>query len=259
MAKTPTLPAALLALVALAIAGRAEANDRRLTYTYQTSVLAPGAVELEVWNTLRAGRAEFYRRLDGRAELELGLAEWVQGALYLNWSARAGETQGHLVSDTEFQGLSFEWKASLLDPVADPVGLGLYLEPGLGPTETQIEAKVLVDKQAGRLLLALNLSGEIEWARKEGEARREGTLEIDLGASYRLVERLFLGLEARSQTGFLPGGGLERTVLHLGPTLSYSTEGVWLTFTLLPQIPEPTLDVDAHEHLEARLLLGVDL
>jgi hypothetical protein len=259
MAKARTLLAALLALATLALAGRAEANDRRFTYTYQTPVLAPGAVELEVWNTLRTGRETFYRRLDGRAELELGLAEWLQGALYLNWSARAGARQGALVSESALTGLSFEWKASLLDPVADPVGLGLYLEPGLGPTEQSLEAKVLLDKRVGRLLLALNLSGEIEWVREAGSSEREGALEVDLGATYRLAERLFLGLEARSQTGILPGSGVEHTVLHIGPTLSYSAEGFWLTLTLLPQVPAPALELDEHERLEARLLLGIDL
>ena len=53
--------------------GISSANDRHFTYNYETAVLAPGARELEVSNTLGVGRSDYYAKLDHRLEFEVGL------------------------------------------------------------------------------------------------------------------------------------------------------------------------------------------
>ena len=50
-------------------------QDRLFTYTYQSGVLNSGQREIEVWNTLRAGRENYYSRLDHRTEFEFGLGK----------------------------------------------------------------------------------------------------------------------------------------------------------------------------------------
>jgi len=64
------------------------AQDRLFTYTYQSTVLNKGQRELEVWNTLRTGRDDFYARLDHRTEFEIGLGGRLQTAFYLNLTSK---------------------------------------------------------------------------------------------------------------------------------------------------------------------------
>ena len=66
---------AVLGIAVLTLPAVAAANDRHFTYTYETAVLPPGARELEVWTTWRAGRERYYSRFDHRLELEVGVAK----------------------------------------------------------------------------------------------------------------------------------------------------------------------------------------
>jgi hypothetical protein len=68
------------------MAGAAGANERHFGYVYETGVLAPGAKELETSTTLRTGREDYYSALDHRLEFEVGVADKLMTAFYLNWS-----------------------------------------------------------------------------------------------------------------------------------------------------------------------------
>src|SRR5687768_11304036 len=116
-----------------------QAQDRIFTYTYQSTVLNKGQREIEIWNTLESGKDDYYRRLRHRIEYELGLGGNVQTAFYLNLDQRLNGNVG--------LGFSNEWKWKLFDPVANPVGLALYGELTLKPHETEVEGKILLDKQ----------------------------------------------------------------------------------------------------------------
>jgi hypothetical protein len=54
-------------LIVAASAAAAAASERHFTYTYESSVLRPGAREIEPWNTFRLGKSDFYSRLDRRS------------------------------------------------------------------------------------------------------------------------------------------------------------------------------------------------
>jgi hypothetical protein len=54
------------------------AQDRMFTYTYQSNVLNKGQRELEVWNTLRMGKQDYFSRFDNRTEYEIGLGSNLQ-------------------------------------------------------------------------------------------------------------------------------------------------------------------------------------
>src|SRR3954469_25733362 len=66
----------------------AAASNRSFVYTQESRVLAPGESELEPWTTFRVGRSRYYSALDGRLELEHGLAPHLQLALYWNFSTQ---------------------------------------------------------------------------------------------------------------------------------------------------------------------------
>lgn len=250
---------AISLIASLATAAQCFATERLFTYTYQTGVLAPGQIEIEPWATYRTGRDKFFRRLDNRVELEVGVVPGLQTAWYLNMSTQAALEGKKLSKESQIDGVSWEWKWQLSDPVADAVGLALYLEGGLGRDETEVEAKVLLDKRIGSFTLAANLVGEVEWEQVDDKEVQEVILETDLGLSWRPKAGWGLGLESRTHTEIVDGV-TEHTAVFVGPNVAYAQEKWWLAATLLRQVPLAQ-DVDHHEHedLEARLLVGIHL
>ncbi len=244
------------------------AQDRVFAYTYQSNVLNKGQKELEVWNTLRSGREDFYRGIDNRAEFEIGLGSRVQTAFYLNFTNATffDANSQQIITVPAKIGFSNEWKWKLLDPVADPIGLALYGEIGISPDEADLEIKLILDKQLGRTLHAINLVAEPEWEPElkgngEVEQEMELVLEADYGFSVNLSPHWRAGLEARilneSQHDITP-----RTTIFAGPGISYNTNGFWANFVLMPQVAGTSLEKDIrdlthHERLEARLIFSI--
>lgn len=257
------LAAAILASVA---ASPASASQRRFTYTYESLVLNPGQIEVEPWTTFRGGREDLYLRFDERVELEIGLFENVQVAWYLNAKAVTAASGGALTKELEFGGVSNEWKWKLLDPVADAVGLALYGEWTAAPSEAELEAKVIVDKRFGDMIVALNAVGEVEWELESvDEVATEYVLELDAGLAYLITPSFGLGLELVNHN-VLTAEGLEHSVVMAGPALSWSEEQWWAALSVLPQVvdlaalgTEQLQDLEHAERIQVRLLLGFHL
>lgn len=262
-----------LLLVVMISLGRAYAQDRLFTYTYQSLVLNKGQKEIEVWTTLRSGREEYFRGIDHRLEFEIGLGKKLQTAFYLNYGYSKGiETRNEIQSANTQNSYSFsnEWKLKLTDPVANSLGSALYFEYGIGSDEAELEGKIILDKQVGRTLHALNMVGEYEFEKEfgsesgnlEAETEREAYVEFDYAFSYRIKDGLALGLEARNQNQFSVSNELESSVLSLGPCLSYYTSDFWLNFTLMPQIANfkgGGLELTEHEKIQIRLAFSFAL
>ena len=255
--------AALLAFVACAVTGPAGANERLFTYTYETPVLQAGQVEIEPWLTSQIGRDRYYHRLDHRMELEWGLGKNVQTAVYLNFRAQAEDDGTDIVKETKFRGFSHEFKFSLTDPVADPIGLGLYVEYGIQAHEYELEGKVLLDKAVGPVLFAFNVVGEVEFKPQTDGAdpEVEGKLIFLFGTSFRLSDHVHLGFEVRELNVF-EHGATELALLSAGPALSIAGERAWFAATVLPQIVDLKAggrNLESAEHVEARILFGLHL
>lgn len=259
---------ACLVVATTFIAQSAQANERHFTYTYESLVLNPGDVELEPWTTFRLGRRDFYSRMDNRLELELGVVDGLQTAWYFNWSSVTQDDSGARVSSSAFETVSNEWKLKLSDPTADALGSALYLEGSAGPSEAEVEAKVILDKRAGDFLVALNLVGEHEWEFGEDETEREMGAEVDLGLAWLATERFSIGLEVRNVNEIKPEDGWEHSALFAGPTAGYATEKWWAAVTILPQVLKlkgededegSHLVLSGRERVEARVLLGLHL
>jgi hypothetical protein len=246
-------------------AAAAAASERHFTYTYESAVLRPGAWEIEPWATFRAGRSDFYSRLDTRLEAELGLSDRLQTALYLNMKAVTADLPGGgRASSSELEGISSEWKLKLSDPVADRAGFALYGELGAGPSEIELEGKLILDKRVGRFLGALNLVAEHEWSFEEPQTEREKKFEVDAAGCFFLSPRLTVGLELRSHTVVPPGAEPTRSALFLGPTLSYASRSWWIAASVMPQLralagaSDGQLDLEEHERVEVRVLFGLE-
>lgn len=263
--------ASALALALVHLTTPASATERRFAFTYESGVLLPGEAELEPWTTFRVGRDDYYSRIDKRLEFELGLTDRLQTALYWNFTTLAADEEdaatGSVTRDYsfEFTTVASEWKYKLTDPVADALGSALYLEGALGPVEAALEAKLIVDKQVGRFLLAGNAVFEHEWEFAEpGETEREIELELPLAAGYYVTPSFTAGVEVVPMAE-LSDGELETVMIYAGPTISAAYDSWWLTLAALPQVFSPkneaddSLDLEHGEHLRARLLLGFHL
>lgn len=264
--------AASVALLAIFNVSDSLANRRRFTYTYESVVLPKGALELEIWNTLRTDKNKFFRGIDHRMELELGLGGSFQTSLYLNLSSKSAfDPTAGIVTGSEFS-ISNEWKYNFSDPVADVIGSALYGEWTLKPDEVELEGKLLLDKQFGSFLVAANAVYEHE-SMAVGEGS-ENVFEIDLGLCYFIDQNFTIGLEARhhsvtEEEGEEVAGAEEesRSALFVGPTISYSAENWWAAFSIMPQIglgenkagTTSPLELEEHEKVEARLLFSIHL
>jgi hypothetical protein len=253
---SPLLLAALLAPLA------ATANERHFSYTYESAVLAPGERELEIWTTGRAGRDTRYVRLDERLEFEMGLLNGLQTSFYLNITAIGQDSGlGDLTKSTEVS-VSNEWKWRLLDSGADAIGLGLYFEVTAGVDELELEGKLILDKRIGNFLVAANFVAEHEWEYGLTETVKDLHLDGYLAASWFFTPRFSVGVEAWS-SNVISDGQWEFSALFLGPVVSYTGDGWWVTFTALPQLPAPrpvegggTKVLTDHEKFQARLLFS---
>jgi hypothetical protein len=269
----PFLPSRLLPaslLLATLAGGTALADERVLTRSISSAVLPKGGKELELWLTPRLGRQNFYARFDHRSELELGLTDALQMALYLNVTSKA--VGAGLVDVPPYESLSAsvsnEWKYKFLDATADAVGVALYGEVTAALDEVELEAKAIVDKRFGRLLLAVNLIGEqaFEWSGDDLEVVR--VFAQTAGLSYQVTSRFSAGLEAYTRFVW-EGRRFAGGALFGGPVVSYATKHGWGALSLTPQLrgfksratrDEPeVLELHEHERFQLRLLVGFHL
>jgi hypothetical protein len=251
-------------------------GGRHFTYTYESPVEEKGERELEVWNTIRHKRKDFFRRNDMRMEYELGLGGNVETALYLNFSSASFAEDGAMESEKSI-GFSNEWRYTPLDRLKDPIGLGLYAEGSFNSSEIELEGKIILDKKMDNFLLAFNAVGEhayVSGVDEEGTSltQTEEVMELVGGVAYFISDDFTIGLEARENIkrppGFEDGGTFY--AFFLGPAVSVSGDGWWAALSVMPQIngsnasKNPIVEgaqyeLKEHERLEARLLFGFEL
>ncbi len=230
-------------------------NERHFSYTYESNILAPQMKEIEVWNTFRNERENFYKRIDQRIEFEIGVCENLQTAFYLNSTNKLN----HKNEKENSIGFSNEWKYKLSDNVADIFGSSIYGEFGISTEEIEFEGKIILDKQIGNNLFALNLVSEKEIetevshenSNTEVENKTIDITEIDFGYSYKINNSFSIGVEGKHH--IKSEDNEQFTATFFGPTFSYSTESWWTVVTVIPQL---TKEFKKHEKLETRILFS---
>lgn len=273
--KSKYLTVAAFLLSAAIFSNVSFANRRHFSYAYESAVLPKASHEVEIWNTLRLNRKNFYRGIDSRLEFEFGLGANVQTSLYLNFASSSVFENG-VISGEQSLGFSNEWKLKLLDAFADPVGLALYGEGSISTTEIELEGKIIVDKQIDQLLLAFNAIGEHSYVsgvvdKTQMVTQTEEIMELVGGAAYFITPNFTIGLEARQHIKRPPGfeGGGTYSAFFAGPSLSVSGSNWWSALSIMPQIGGSSkaedntistdkLDLIEHEKLEARILLAFE-
>jgi len=249
------------------------AQERVFTYTYQSSVQPKGKAEIEVWSTLQDGRTNYYYGIAHRLEFEMGLGGHLQTSVYLNYGYSKGieDINGFqtLNSNTEYS-FSNEWKYQFSKPERGSLGSALYFEYLLSPSKSELEGKLILDKELGKTIQAFNLVGEYgfhkSFSRQQNiigiSSSRELTVELNYGFAYRLNTNLIIGWEIFNQNQFSENYEWENSVLSMGPAFSYSAYDFNINLTLMPQIANLKgggRELSEHEKLQVRLILSYDL
>lgn len=257
----------LLAFITCALT--MQAQDRLFTYTYQSTVINKNQKEIEFWSTLKTGKTNFYSRLDNRLEYEIGLGNNIQTAFYLNQSmvTRSIEVENtkSLKSENKIS-FSNEWKWKLLDPVADPVGIALYGELGVGGKEYELESKLIIDKKIHNLIIATNfiyeLEIEAEQEKLEIKWEKKQKTDFHIALAYLLSPRFSLTME-NAFRNILEDGKIVHSSLYAGPGFSYVQENFFVNFTALPQIKSfkgqksgDRINLNAYEKVQFRILFS---
>jgi len=242
-------------------AGEASAHEGIFGFVYTTETLPKGKWELEQIYQGRYGKHQgTYANSYFRTELEYGFTDKFQGAVYVNSryvyankNNADGTTGGEGVPDGadpntsfskyKFETVSFEGIYQLLSPYKDPFGFALYLEPAFGPYKYEIEPKLLFQKNFldDRLIVALNMVWEMEWARDKDVSVWGHEMEFQnvLGVSYRLANNWRAGVEFQHVTKFgtFSLRDAEHTAYFLGPDLHFARNNFWTTAAVLFQLP----------------------
>jgi len=258
--------AAILSLVSFA----ASAEESVFAYVYTTDLLPQGAKEVEQWMTWRHQKiAGTYDQIEGRTELEYGLTDRLQVALYLNYNWTQAYHNGPFGATTppeqfadfypgpddhfnkaRLVGVSGEAIYRILSPYTDVFGLALYTEPTVGKNFFEVENKIIVQKNFldDLLTVAFNFTYAPEFRNLLDPADPTGTatswqeetdINYALAVSYRFIENWSAGFEFVNEheyNGFVFNHE-SNSGYYLGPTLHYGGERFFVTMTALWQMP----------------------
>jgi hypothetical protein len=147
-----TRPAAMIALILLAIPVTAHADRRYFLYTYSPFLDPPGEMEVETWLTAKSGKQDprAGTQWEPRAEFEYAIHGRLGAAAYLNYVKQSGH-------GLRFDSPSIEVIYRLADPgkiAGDPA---LYLETTERGDELELESKVLLAHRRGQWISGVNL------------------------------------------------------------------------------------------------------
>lgn len=240
--------------VLLVSAGMVKADGRLFVFTYEALTMPPGGVEYEQWVTWKTNKDtdSEYDRLDFRHELEFGVTEDFQLAIYLSdWTYQDGksvENDGSVWKDVAIEGIY-----NLTNPNEDWIGSALYGEVGIGDEKFKLEGKLILQKNIGKFVFAWNGIIEAEW---EGEDYHEdkGKFGNTFGASYQVTPAFSLGAELVHEIEYADWADWEDSQVYLGPNVTYRRDNWWVGVAPLFQVT----DVESAANFETRLIFGIN-
>lgn len=254
---------AVLCACTLGMTSPVFAAEALFGWIYTTDLHPKGTAEIEQHVFLQDGQSQgAYDNVQLRTEYERGITDNYQASIYLNSRyVRArrngldGQTGGPDVdfpdgfdttrsySKFRVESVSLENIWRLRNPITDGYGVALYLEPEIGPHVRELETRLILQKNLldDTLVLAGNVMAAME--REEGfasgEVEKATMIDLTAGASYRLADHWYAGLETRNHREFT-GYGLgnkDHSAWFLGPNLHYAAQRFWVTAAWRHQLP----------------------
>jgi len=234
---------------ALLLAPLAQAGERNFAFSYGYGTLPQGGIEAEAYLTGKQaeGGADSFE-WEPQVELEYGITDHLEGALYLVTSAT---DSGPLT----FSGYKARLRYRFGSEGVGAVDPAIYLEY-IGSPNFQshgLEAKLILGKTVERFESALNLEYKIGF---EGEEIGH-EIEPTLGLGYRVKPWVTLGVEAMGEVEFEEGemGG---PFVWAGPTVHLAGKGGRLWWTLSGIVGLTEASREDHQVI-VRSLVGLNL
>jgi hypothetical protein len=221
----------------LILGGSADAGSRHFTYSYETTTMPKGSMELESWLTWKTdhGSDPDFERFDFRHEFEFGVTDRLQLALYFaDWRHEkfAGKS-----GKTTFQDIAVEGIYNLTDPNTTSFGSALYGEIKGSDDFIELEARFLLQKNLGSWKFVYNIGGEIAW--ENDYAEDEAELMQSAGASYQINPSWSVGAELLHEMAVPDVDTLGDSGVFLGPNVAWrmgrfsvALTGLWQLTTL---------------------------
>lgn len=222
---------------------------RRFTYVYEAKVAEKGEIEVENWVTWKSG-PDGENGFDFRHELEFGVTDRFQLAVYVaDWK----------VADNiaSYENTALEAIYQLTDPKTSFLGSALYGEVKLGDEQFKLEAKGILQKNIGPLVLAYNATIEAEW---EGENlgnldERYGKLEQSAGASWKFSDNIKVGGELQQKFYLKDNWSVPtQSVIYVGPNIALEYGRYFATFTGMIQ----ATSISGEPDFQLRTIFGVE-
>jgi hypothetical protein len=263
----------ILTAVFLASPASADASPRPLPFTYGYPTLPAAALEVEQYVDITPIRVEridpdgtravIGHRYELQTELEYGLTDRLEGALYFAFQQGASSQNPTL----RFQGLKQRLRYRFAEPDVWPLDLGVYVELAEFHDEVELEQKLLVSKRFGRFQAAANLWFEAEYYFQEEDWKY--IYNPTAGISAELSPNFHLGMEYWARGRFDKSsaydaevGLVSRTRHYAGPTFLMQRGKHFLSlgsYLRLDNLSRSTLVNDPFGRVWFRVLLGIDL
>lgn len=226
------------------------AGARPFAYAYEAAVMQQGSWEYEqqlTWKARKHNEDNSFDRLDVRHEVEYGITDRLQAALYFDWRYQDGQSVDQ--DRARFRDVALEMIYQLTDPDQAAFGSALYGEVKWGDEVFELEGKLLLQKNIGDWTLVWNGSVAAEWESKSYDEDK-GELGQTAGMSYRLCDRVSVGLEALHELDLSSWKTAGHNVVYAGPNLSVQALGGSLTVAPLMQVTS----VDGEADYQTRLI-----
>jgi len=231
----------LLVLIVLMGAASTMADRRKYVWTYQYATIAPGAAELEFYQTTKISSTNSW---EYRIEVEHGLTPRWDLSIYQIFAQKEGEA-------FRWDAFQIRTRYKLAEPgrfLLDPL---LYLEYNRKidlKKQNKLEAKLILDRNVHKYNIAFNPVYEFFWA--PGNPIHE--LGLDIGLSYELSYKLSVGVESVTRSKYIKDSD-NRQSSYLGPTISVATGSIFYTVGYTWGLTDDSDDA------RVRFLMGVDL
>jgi hypothetical protein len=251
----------------------AAANPRPLPYSYQVETLPKGSLELEQFVDLTpikaynvAGQESWVLRTALTTEFELGLTDRLELGLYFFASDNPGGGTGTGNFPLQFDGIAQRLRWRLDDPGEWPVDVALYLEVAELTTEIEVEAKVILAKRLGPVLLVANIWFEREFYY---DGRAEWVANPTAGVSWEINHNVRIGAEYWMHAEF--GGPAnaagvqpfnQQAQQYLGPVVMLEFGRLWWTtgfYARLNDWDRPVQVGDLYGKFWVRTVIGIGL
>ena len=240
------------ALILLAIAAAALADERHFANVYETTTASKGGIELEnsiTWEARRGGGGTNLWKF--RHEIEFGITDRLQLGIYLaNWSLSLTHDATHRDS-TRYESASAELIYRMTNPTTDALGSALYLEVEGGHDIFAIEGKLLLQKNIGPWVLAWNGVLEAEWSGR-GLAQRACNLEQSFGVSHEFTPKFSAGAELVHAVSFEDWSRATPATVYVGPNVSWRFKRGFVTTAVLFQATGVKDEAD----VQTRIIFG---